>query len=172
MMNSFTEVVSGNLGKALDEADKLLRNPRTRVEIITRRRQMKTVTTELGVRALEMYKAKQIKDPELAELCARIVSIEARITEREAKLAAQQAQSQASAASTGGAPEEVGTFLCSRCNTLLPEDAVFCHKCGLKMGLSTSPSPPPAVPQGRFCPQCGRELRSESKFCPRCGSAT
>jgi hypothetical protein len=47
-MNSFTDVVSGNLAKALEEADKLLRSPRTRVEIITLNRQMKTVTSELG----------------------------------------------------------------------------------------------------------------------------
>jgi hypothetical protein len=159
-MNSLTDVVSGNLAKALEEADKLLRSPRTRVEIITLNRQMKTVTSELGRRTLELYKEKRVQDPELAELCARIISIEARIAEREARLAAQQAQS-------GRAAEAPpGTVPCPRCNTDLAEDAVFCQKCGLKIGTA-SPSP---VPVGAFCAHCGRELRSEAKFCPRCGS--
>ncbi len=165
-MNSFTEAVSGNLGKALEEVDKLLRNPRTRVEIITLRRQMKTVTAELGNQTLDLYKDNRISDPELAELCARIVSIEARIVEREAKLAAQQVSSQGSASADSG-PAESPAISCSRCHTGLPTDAVFCHKCGLKMELASAPV---EVPQGRFCPQCGRELRTESKFCPRCGS--
>ena len=161
-MNSFTDVVSGNLAKALEEADKLLRNPRTRVEIITLNRQMKTVTSELGKRTLELYKDSRIQDPELAELCARIVSIEARIAEREARLAVQ-AQSSPAPGQAASA-----TAPCPRCQTLLPEDAVFCQKCGLKMEAATSPP----VPQGVFCADCGRELRSEAKFCPRCGSPT
>lgn len=161
-MNEFTQVVSGNLAKALEEADKLLRNPRTRVEIITLRRQMKTVTSELGKRALELYKAGRVKDAELAELCARIVSIEARIAEREARLAAQaQAQAQPAAA------PEATTTPCPRCNSPLMEEAVFCAKCGLKLD-AVDESPP--APQGLFCAHCGRELRTESKFCPRCGS--
>lgn len=161
-MNSFTDVVGGNLAKALEEADKLLRSPRTRVEIITLNRQMKTVTSELGRRTLELYKEKRIEDPELAELCARIVSIEARIAEREARLAVQQAQSGAKAAAA--APISVP---CPRCNTPLAEEAIFCQKCGLKIG---TPSPSP-VAVGAFCANCGRELRPEAKFCPRCGSA-
>lgn len=161
-MDSITDVVSGNLGKALEEADKLLRSPRTRVEIITLRRQMKTVTSELGQRTLQLYKDGRIQDPELAELCARIISIEARIAEREARLAQVQAQAGQQSDETGPAAEQ-----CSRCSTALPEDAVFCHKCGLK--LETSAAAP--IPQGRFCAHCGRELRPEAGFCPRCGAA-
>ncbi len=159
-MNSLTDVVSGNLAKALEEADKLLRSPRTRVEIITLNRQMKTVTSELGKRTLELYKEKRVQDPELAELCARIISIEARIAEREARLAAQQAQSGRAAEAPSG------TVPCPRCNTDLPEDAVFCQKCGLK--IEAASSSPASI--GAYCAHCGRELRSEAKFCPRCGS--
>jgi hypothetical protein len=158
VMNTLTDVVSGNLAKALEEADKLLRNPRTRVEIISLNRQMKTVTSELGKRTLELYRAKRIQDPELAELCARIVGIEARIAEREARLAVQTQTDKPAPVETSAAP-------CPRCQTPLPEDAVFCHKCGLKMEEES----PPSVPQGVFCASCGRELRAEAKFCPRCG---
>jgi RNA polymerase subunit RPABC4/transcription elongation factor Spt4 len=161
-MDSLTEVVSGNLAKALEEADKLLRSPRTRVEIITLRRQMKTVTSELGRRTLQLYKDGRIEDPELAELCARIISIEARIAEREARLAQVQAQTDRQSDDTGPAAEE-----CSRCSTVLPEEAVFCHKCGLKLETAA----PVPTPRGRFCAQCGRTLRPEAGFCPRCGTA-
>lgn len=160
-MNSLTDVVSGNLAKALEEADKLLKSPRTRVEIITLNRQMKNVTSELGRRTLQLYREKRVEDPELAELCARIIGIEARIAEREARLALQQAQS-----GDTGAEAAPASVPCPRCSTPLPEDAVFCQKCGLKIGV---PSPSP-VSVGAFCAHCGRELRSEAKFCPRCGS--
>ena len=159
-MDNLTSIVSGNLAKGLEEADKLLRSPRTRVEIITLGRQMKTVTSELGMRTLELYKGGRIQDPELAELCARIVSIEARIAEREARLAVQ--------AQSGHEPARVESAAtpCPRCQTPLPEDAVFCQKCGLKMDEVDSPLAPPGI----FCASCGRELRPQAKFCPRCGS--
>ena len=160
-MDSFTSIVSGNLAKALEEADKLLRSPRTRVEIITLGRQMKTVTSELGKRTLELYKGGRIQDPELAELCARIVGIEARIAEREARLAAQAQSSQEPA------QVEPDAFLCPRCQTSMPEDAVFCQKCGLKIDEDDAP----LASQENFCATCGRELRPQAKFCPRCGSA-
>jgi RNA polymerase subunit RPABC4/transcription elongation factor Spt4 len=163
-MDNITDVVSGNLGKALEEVDKLLRNPRTRIEIVTLRRQMSNVTSELGKRTLDLYKAGRISDPELAELCARIISIEARIAEREARLAIQaQPQAQVSAADPAAEP----ALACPRCRTLLPEGAVFCFKCGLEMEKASAQPETPS----RFCPQCGRELRPGASFCPRCGAA-
>jgi RNA polymerase subunit RPABC4/transcription elongation factor Spt4 len=161
-MDNLTDLVSGNLGKALEEVDKLLRNPRTRIEIVTLRRQMGNVTSELGKRTLDLYKAGRINDPELSELCARIISIEARIAEREARLAIQ-AQAQEPPAEPASEPG----LTCPRCKTVLPEDAVFCFKCGLEM--EQAGAQPETQP--KFCPQCGRELRAGANFCPRCGAA-
>lgn len=157
-MESFTSVVSDNLGKALEEVDKVLKSPRTRVEIISLNRQMKIVTSELGKRTLDLYKQGRIQDPELAELCARIVGIEARIAEREARLA-QQAQVEKQEASKGNP--------CPRCSTMVADDAVFCSKCGFKMEAKKQEPP---VKQANYCSYCGRELRSDAKFCPRCGN--
>lgn len=159
-MGSLTDVVSGSLGKALEEADKLLQSPRARVEIIALNRQMRTVTSELGKRTLQLYRDGRIQDPELAELCARIISIEARIAEREARLAQLQQSKVASQAAAGAEA-------CSRCNSALPQDAAFCPACGLRVGVAS----PPSTSQGLFCGQCGRELRPEARFCPRCGSS-
>jgi hypothetical protein len=157
-MDSFTSVVTDNLGKAIEEVDKLLKSPRTRVEILTLNRQMKTVTSELGKRTLDLYKNGRVQDPELGELCARIVGIEARIAEREARLA-QQSQT--------GKTETVKEIQCPRCKTTIAEDSVFCSKCGYEM--ETDAKEPP-VKTANFCSHCGRELRSEAKFCPRCGN--
>lgn len=165
-MENLTNVVSGNLGKALEEVDKLLRNPRTRVEIITLGRQMKSVVAELGARTLELYKQGRVGDPELAELCARIVSIEARIAEREARLAIE-ARSEGQAAQPPAAAAANESVPCPRCKTPLPAGAVFCFKCGLK--IESTPAVAPA-PDGNFCSNCGRELRPGAKFCPRCGT--
>ena len=166
-MDNLTSVVSGNLGKALEEVDKLLRNPRTRVEIITLGRQMKTVIGELGAKTLELYKQGRIEDAELAELCARIVSIEARIAEREARLAADAARSEGSSGRTTTSAAKEQFSACPRCKTELPADAVFCYKCGLELG----DAPADASPEPNYCATCGRELRPGAKFCPRCGSA-
>lgn len=160
-MENLSDVVSGNLGRALEEVEKLVRNPRTRIEIVTLRRQMGNVTSELGNRTLELYKAGRVKDPELAELCARIIGIEARITEREARLAVQAQSQEPSLVS-----DAESTVACPRCKTSLPQEAVFCFKCGFEMEQVTSAS----KSQSEFCPHCGRELRPGANFCPRCGT--
>lgn len=160
-MENLSDVVSGNLGKALEEIDKLVRNPRTRIEIVTLKRQMTHVTSELGKRTLELYRAGRVKDPELAELCARIIGIEARIAEREARLAVQ-----AQSPELPAEPVAEATIPCPRCKTVLPHDAVFCFKCGLEMEAA----PSAAEVRTEFCPQCGRELRPGASFCPRCGA--
>ena len=165
-MDNLSDVVSGNLGKAIEEVEKLVRNPRTRIEIVTLKRQMTSVTSELGKRTLELYRAGRVKDPELAELCARIVGIEARIAEREARLAAQAQASGAAQAPAAGEPAETAAR-CPRCKTVLPAEAVFCFKCGLDMQAGGEP----AQPAVEYCPQCGRELRPGAHFCPRCGAA-
>ena len=165
-MDNLSDVVSGNLGKAIEEVEKLVRNPRTRIEIVTLKRQMTSVTSELGKRTLELYRAGRVKDPELAELCARIVGIEARIAEREARLAAQ-AQASGAAQAPGEPAEPAAAARCPRCKTVLPAEAVFCFKCGLDMEAGEAP----VEPAVEYCPQCGHELRPGAHFCPRCGAA-
>ena len=166
-MDNLSDVVSGNLGKAIEEVEKLVRNPRTRIEIVTLKRQMTSVTSELGKRTLDLYRAGRVKDPELAELCARIVGIEARIAEREARLAVQAQASGAAQAPAAGEVAAETAARCPRCKTALPAEAVFCFKCGLDMEAGGEP----AQPAVEYCPQCGHELRPGAHFCPRCGAA-
>jgi hypothetical protein len=167
-MENLSSVVSGNLGKAIEELDKLLRSPRARVEIMTLNRQMKMVTAELGAKTLELYRAGRIEDVELGELCARIVSIDARIKEREARLAAQAKAADRAGQPAGPLPVATPVILhCPRCQTPLADDAVLCSRCGFKVSTAAAAA---VAPEGLYCAQCGRELRPEARFCPRCGN--
>jgi len=61
---------------------------------------------------------------------------------------------------------------CRYCGAENKGDAVFCGRCGKKIGMSAQPSPASSsqlIPKGRFCTQCGKLISVEAKFCPYCG---
>lgn len=47
-------------------------------------------------------------------------------------------------------------MICSKCGTKLPDEALFCFKCGSKI-------------EKKICKKCGKELPAESEFCMFCG---
>lgn len=49
------------------------------------------------------------------------------------------------------------SYLCSKCGSELPEDALFCSKCGEKVA-------------GLRCTSCGKRLLEDSEFCTYCGA--
>ena len=46
---------------------------------------------------------------------------------------------------------------CNECGSSNPKEAVFCNKCGAKLGV--------------FCPNCGNEVEKGDKFCKKCGNS-
>ena len=49
-------------------------------------------------------------------------------------------------------------FICSKCNTQVPESAKFCPKCGSPIGVNIT------------CPKCAKTgIPFDAKFCPHCG---
>lgn len=61
---------------------------------------------------------------------------------------------------------------CRYCGAENKGDAVFCGRCGKKIGMPAQPPPAPSsqlIPKGRFCTQCGKLISVEAKFCPYCG---
>jgi len=63
---------------------------------------------------------------------------------------------------------------CRYCGAENKSDAVFCGRCGKKIGMSAQPVPAPSsqlIPKGRFCTQCGKLISVEAKFCSYCGKS-
>ena len=54
---------------------------------------------------------------------------------------------------------------CPRCGTNLPEQAVFCYKCGAKVGLIAQPQPASGGPGQVLAPGGATQLK-----CPSCGA--
>ena len=50
-------------------------------------------------------------------------------------------------------------LICPNCNSVNPDDEVFCVNCGLKLEIE---------PVKKYCPNCGSENSSDSEFCSKC----
>ena len=80
---------------------------------------------------------------------------------------------------------------CTKCGKQLPDDAAFCDACGapVKSGFTAAAEKAEAaaeeaaeevkeaaeaveekVAAGLKCPECGAELKPESRFCDSCGA--
>ena len=63
---------------------------------------------------------------------------------------------------------------CFICNTLLDDDAMFCHECGTKQevgeGIAQVEEPKMALSEGRKCDHCGETIEEDCAFCPYCGA--
>ena len=62
-----------------------------------------------------------------------------------------------------------GINRCTQCGTDLPEGALFCPECGMKIDVPEEPEAlePQTVPL--FCTNCGTQLKQGSRFCTACG---
>lgn len=45
---------------------------------------------------------------------------------------------------------------CDRCRNEIPDDGLYCSKCGAYVGL-------------KYCPRCNALLNASAHFCPKCG---
>ena len=63
---------------------------------------------------------------------------------------------------------------CNKCGSLLPEDAMFCIKCGAKVNAVRCPSCGKLLPESQFCLYCGNPLTeaSRSEHHPKKGPET
>ncbi len=60
---------------------------------------------------------------------------------------------------------------CAKCGTQLPDDAVFCVKCGVQTGQSSQSSPTPTSGQSSSTGQVIGSANATSLKCPTCGAS-
>ncbi|MDE7398193.1 MAG: zinc ribbon domain-containing protein [Oscillospiraceae bacterium] len=59
-------------------------------------------------------------------------------------------------------------MICTKCNSIIPDEAKFCPSCG----ADCKPAPAAQNTSGKKqCAKCGLELENNAKFCPVCGTA-
>lgn len=59
-------------------------------------------------------------------------------------------------------------MICTKCNSIIPDEAKFCPSCGTDCKPASAAQ---TVSQKKQCAKCGLELENNAKFCPVCGTA-
>lgn len=60
-------------------------------------------------------------------------------------------------------------MICTKCNSIIPDEAKFCPTCGAV--CSSVPTASTTSEEKHTCAKCGLELAANAKFCPVCGTA-
>lgn len=154
----FLDELSRKLAEGVDrarfEAEKFQRVTAIQGEISNLRRQVDAKRLEFGDRAIELLKAGAIQSPTLAALLREIEALQASLTLKEEELRHVQGQvfvEPAPAPRTQNVPVSVepprpptpappppqpvaGSKVCPSCGFQMPQTAVFCPNCGLRVG--------------------------------------
>ena len=154
----FLDELSRKLAEGVDrarfEAEKFQRVTAIQGEISTLRRQIDGKRLEFGDRALELFKAGAIQSPTLAAILREIEALQASLTLKEEELRHVQGQVFIEPTTTRAqnvpisvepprppapAPPPpvspiAGVKTCPSCGFQMPQTAVFCPNCGLRVG--------------------------------------
>ncbi len=147
----FLDELSRKLAEGVDrarfEAEKFQRVTAIQGEISTLRRQIDGKRLEFGDRALELFKAGAIQSPTLAAILREIEALQASLTLKEEELRHVQGQVFIEPTTTRAqnvpisvepprppAPPVAGSKTCPSCGFQMPQTAVFCPNCGLRIG--------------------------------------
>lgn len=60
-------------------------------------------------------------------------------------------------------------MICTKCNSIIPDEAKFCPTCGTACNSASTAST--VSEKKHTCVKCGLELEPNAKFCPVCGTA-
>ena len=164
-MAGFLDRLKKGADRAAFEAERLRRIASVRFEINALKGQVKQNGQSLGIKALELFDADQLTQPELLEICEQIAALRQQVAEKEAKIEAIRQET---------LPEEpepaIYGHICPRCKIRLPDEAQFCPRCGGPAADVLLPTLPEAPAPVRVCASCGTPLVEGAVFCPECGT--
>lgn len=87
-MAGFLDRLKKGADRAAFEAERLRRIASVRFEINALKGQVKQNRQSLGIKALELFDADQLTQPELLEICEQIAVLRQQVAEKEAKIKA------------------------------------------------------------------------------------
>lgn len=145
-MMDFMDSLKRGVDRAGFEVDRLLRANRVRARINALRAQADDEMRQIGRQVVELCDRGEMVREELRDHCERVKQYEAEIAEREGELEA--INREAPPIEEQQAPETVQTVdsRCPACDSVLPEDAAFCHRCGTEVRVGSQRPAPPEQP--------------------------
>jgi RNA polymerase subunit RPABC4/transcription elongation factor Spt4 len=176
-MPGFLDKIKSGADKAAFEADRLRRQTQAQSALSKLKNDVNTQTAALGQKALALYDAGALAQPELLAVCQQMDALRQRIAVQEAEVERIRQEKPMDAPAPAEAPAPVPArapapsgHICPDCQTPLPADIRFCPECGAK-AVDLAPPAPPEPPAHKVCANCGASVPAGSRFCPECGTA-
>jgi|MudIll2142460700_1097286.scaffolds.fasta_scaffold1101718_1 RNA polymerase subunit RPABC4/transcription elongation factor Spt4 len=160
-MPSLFDKIKSGADKAAFEADRLRRVNQAQGVLSKLKGELATQVTAIGTRAVELYDAGAMTQPELQELFQQLDSLRQQVADQQAEVEQmrQEKAPEAPAAAPTLAAASAG-HPCPNCSADVPPGVKFCPNCGSKIEVA---------PAQLTCPSCGATVPGGSRFCPECG---
>jgi hypothetical protein len=185
-IDRLSKTVSHGIERARFEADKFQKTSRIQGELNDIKKMLDSKMIEMGHRAYDLFRARQIASPSVAELARTIDELRSELVLKEDELKEAQAMNYVEPEH----PDEGTSNAGSQPQHIHIEHEQPPHDAGRGSGPSTQSGPPPqsgpsssgpspspspspssssATPRTKACTSCGFHMPQRARYCPRCG---
>lgn len=144
-MMDFMDSLRRGVDRAGFELDRLLRANRVRAQIGGLRSQVDEELRQIGLGVVELYQRGEPIPEGLGDRCERVKQIQEEIAQKETELEAINREAPPAQQEPYAEPT-AGTVTCPNCGAVVPEDAAFCPRCGVRLKPEAPQTPPPEQP--------------------------